>query len=570
MAEEKEQSRGKSAVSSLGQQALGMGARRLIGQALSKAGAAIGSAFGPIGTAAGVVVGWLASNKWVQGLIGGAVFFFLILIPVLVISLFGFGGFDSPPVSAEEEGILSVTKTANPTQIKKNAPPTEVTYTITVENRSTDTTIKNIKIVDSFLGLDKTIGDLNPGKSHTEKAKHTFTDTTKDDIVENTVSATGTTSSTPSTGEPGLEFKREDFYDFAPGTKEWTEADKKTIFEATKKSLKYSKFRDLVFGTKKVTVIREKVDSDCPDICSGYAVGPDSLKIFDLFFTKTQVGQHFIITHELTHIIQKRNTTVFDNYQKSAAYQEYKDKFVIRSYPLCHPKGGYEPGTCMTDPFVITPVNEDFAEMAGNYVADRDGYQVDFSKEYPEHNKFAKSYLFGEPSSPGGGATTGETVTDTDTALVIIGSPQQGPPVYAPLKDGVYCSGFDFRLESTPACPLIKSTHIAIDIATTGSDSHVYSPFAGFATVHWVDDDGDGPNNFGVHIDLTSGEYKVRMSHLERGSELVSIGDVVSTNEPLAVYDCTGTCDGNHIHYVVWKGDELVDPKDYGGLVDHP
>jgi murein DD-endopeptidase MepM/ murein hydrolase activator NlpD len=64
--------------------------------------------------------------------------------------------------------------------------------------------------------------------------------------------------------------------------------------------------------------------------------------------------------------------------------------------------------------------------------------------------------------------------------------------------------------------------------------------------------------------------FTVRMAHLERGSVRVSIGKVVNTGEPLAVMDCTGTCDGPHIHYVMWKAGELVNPKDYGALTDHP
>lgn len=186
---------------------------------------------------------------------------------------------------------------------------------------------------------------------------------------------------------------RTDLFNFSGG---WTESEKKIISQAINVPVKSTTWKNLVFGAGKVTLSRESVDPDCPTVCSGYATGPNTMKIFDLFFTKTGAGRYFVITHELTHILQKRNSGVFTQYKSSSAYVEYSTIGIIRSYPLCDP----DTNTCQTLPsgFTPNPENEDFAEMAGNYVSDRDGTPIDFPKEYPEHYKFARDKLFGETS----------------------------------------------------------------------------------------------------------------------------------------------------------------------------
>ncbi len=525
MAEEKKQSRGKSAVSSVGQQALGVGARRLAGQVLSKAGAAAGSFFGPIGTGIGVAVGWAAGNKYVIGLIGGvAVFIFIILPVIIIVLIFGFGG--SEPVAAEEEEILSVTKTASPPQIKKNAPPTEVTYKITAKNITANTTLEEVKVSDGFLGLDKTIGDLGPGDTHTETVKHTITDTSEDKIVTNIVTVTGTLPGAPPSAD-GLN------YYILYGDTSIEPVNPEGI-----KAFANSRYPD------------NNVDKPCPGgvTCWDYVIAQSKThKIspaFAIAIWWEEGGFGGLVNGG-------RSSAQF-----GCGY--YPDNFI----------GAFNcflDFTSETHPYDSVDPMGSFTEWVRYFC----GPQADpICSNNPNFISSLEDIYGGKDLAPGkivyvsNGQNPGseETVTATASATVIIGNPPQGPPAYAPLKNGVYLSGYDF----TPP------SHIGVDIATYGSDWNIYSPFAGVATVSWIDDDGDGGNNFGVYMDLTSGGFTVRMAHLVRGSVRVKIGDVVNTGEPIAVMGCTGTCYGSHIHYVMWKAEELVNPKDYGALTDHP
>ncbi len=170
------------------------------------------------------------------------------------------------------------------------------------------------------------------------------------------------------------------------GDKSWTQAEKDMVSQAILTPVNSATWKSLVFSAGKVTLQRSSVDASCPDICSGYAIGSDTLILRDKFFSLTAQGRVFVITHELTHLLQQRNPQVAIDFNNSSAFTEYQSKGVIRSYPLC------DGTTCQTD---LSPYNENFAEMAGNYVADRDGYSVDFPNEYPEQFKFARDKLFG-------------------------------------------------------------------------------------------------------------------------------------------------------------------------------
>lgn len=175
------------------------------------------------------------------------------------------------------------------------------------------------------------------------------------------------------------------------GQKPWTQAEKDMVNQAIITPTTSTTWKNWVFAAGKVTVLRSPVDPSCPDVCSGFAQDANTLVLRDKFFTLTDPGKVFVITHELTHILQNRNPQIMDTFKASTAYQEYLAKGVIASYPLC---SGF---TCPGQPD-LSPLNEDFAEMAGNYVSDRDGYPLDFPTEYPEHFKFARDTLFGGTS----------------------------------------------------------------------------------------------------------------------------------------------------------------------------
>lgn len=170
------------------------------------------------------------------------------------------------------------------------------------------------------------------------------------------------------------------------GEKPWTQAEKDAVNQAINTPVQSTTWKNLVFSAGKITLKRSPVDSSCPDVCSALAEGTDTVILRDKFFSLTTNGKVFVITHELTHLLQARNPQVETAFRAGSAYQEFLAKGVIRSYPLC------SGSTCQQG---LSPFNENFAEMAGNYVTDRDGYQVDFPVEYPEQYKFARDTLFG-------------------------------------------------------------------------------------------------------------------------------------------------------------------------------
>jgi hypothetical protein len=471
MAEEKEQSRGKSAVSSLGQQALGIGARRLLGQGLSKAGAALGSAFGPIGTGVGAVAGWAVSNKHVLiGVIAtaAAVVFIFIIIPVIIITLiFGLGG-SVPAAAEEEEEILSVTKTANPSQIKKNAPPTEVTYKITAENIAEEhtggsITVKDVKILDGTLGFNKSIGDLGPGDTHTETVKHTITDTSEDKIVTNTVTVTGTIPGAPPSGD-GLNY----YIRYADTSIE-------PVNPEGIKAFANSRYPD------------NNIDKPCPGgvTCWDYVIAQSKAnKISPAFAIAIwwEEGGFGGLVNGGRSSAQFGCGYYPDNFH--GAFNCFLD-FTSKT----HPYDSADPMGSFTEwvRYFCGPQAEPICSNNPNFISSLE--DIYGGKDLAPD----KIVYVSDGESP----PSGETVTATASASVIIGNPPQGKPVYSPLKNGVYLSGYDF----TPP------SHIGVDIATYGSDWTIYSPFAGVATVSWIDDDGDGGNNFGVWVYRPHGPF---------------------------------------------------------------
>jgi hypothetical protein len=162
-----------------------------------------------------------------------------------------------------------------------------------------------------------------------------------------------------------------------------------------------------------------------------------------------------------------------------------------------------------------------------------------------------------------------QTITNTATAMVSIGTPPNMPPAHSPLRGNVYCSGYGFQGLTPSPCPYLKSGHNGVDLFS--DDGNVYSPFMGPATVIEVDDDGDCTSCFGVHIQLQSGPFTVLMAHLERGSVPPGLaGTSVDTNTQLGVMDNTGYSFGNHVHYEMRSGGSLVNPLDRGALTLRP
>lgn len=534
MAEEKEQSRGKSAVSSLGQQALEMGARRLVGQALSKAGAAIGSALGPIGTVVGGGIGWLVSNKYVIGLIGGVAFFFLIFIPVIIFVIFGLGG-GSGMVSAEEEEVLSVTKTANPSQIKKNAPPTEVTYKITAKNVSADITLKDVKISDGFLGLDKLIGDLGPGDTHTETVKHTITDTSEDKIVTNTVTVTGTIQSQGDGGLPGSNL---DYYipfrDTAvkvinedqmksqvANNPNWPSNFVYTDCEPGKTCWDYVEEKTLAAGVNSAFVLAVWIAESGASNFPGHLSCPNG----GIGLSHTIEDLRYSVNCFLSG---EKPTDIF-----KGASNYTSDQFARLLDDFCDPS---TPEICQEPP---NPPKTFLASLKSWY-----------ANLVPAGNYGALTPS-STPGTPGG---TGETVSDTATARVIIGN----PPLLDP--SGWSVSG---GITQTPYCSPCGAGHCpshcglpAWDIARPDiAWAPIYSTHGG--TAYWGEDVG----GYGIYVVVEGDTYSTLYSHMPQtggvnhacvpktGSGAVGQGALIGW------VDSTGWSGGHHLHYEIrWTG----------------
>ena len=158
------------------------------------------------------------------------------------------------------------------------------------------------------------------------------------------------------------------------------------------------------------------------------------MRIYNPFFgidiplTTTADGRAFVMAHELTHVIQSVRSDIFDDYQADPGVsQEFADRFVIRSYPLCDPNAR----TCTGR---VTPINEDFAEAAAGFIGHREGVSppLNLQSEYPEHHRFVKEFLYGGQAPPSGGGVR-QTVTATATAIVCIGEAECGGDSNSPL-----------------------------------------------------------------------------------------------------------------------------------------
>ncbi len=524
MAEEKEQSRGKSAVSSVGQQALGAGVRRLVGQALSKAGAAAGSFFGPIGTGIGAAIGWAASNKYVIGLIGGVAVFIFIVIPVIIIVLiFGLGS--TEPVAAEEEETLSATKTANPSRIKKNAPPTEVTYKITVENITAESTggsitVKDIKLSDGFIGLDKTIGDLGPGDTHTETVKHTITDTSEDKIVTNTVTVTGTIPGAPPSGD-GLNY-------YIPyGDNSIVPVNPEGI-----KAFANSRYPD------------NNVDKPCPGgvTCWDYVIQQSKASgispAFAIAIWWEEGGFGGLVDGG-------RSSAQFGcgyypgNFM--GAFNCFLD-FTSKTHPYdsADPMGSFTEWVnyfCGPDQPVICKNNPDFISSLEDV----------YSRAELAPGKIV--YISG-----GGSPPSGETVTVTATATVIIGNPPLSDPsgwsVSGSITQTPYCSPC-----GSEACPS-HCTLSGWDIARAGiAWDPIYSTHNGIA--YWGEDVG----GYGIYVVVEGPTYSTMYAHMPQvgGVNHVCVPETgsgpVNQGALLGWVDSTGWSGGHHLHYEIrWTG----------------
>ncbi|OGY16839.1 MAG: hypothetical protein A2785_03685 [Candidatus Chisholmbacteria bacterium RIFCSPHIGHO2_01_FULL_49_18] len=138
-----------------------------------------------------------------------------------------------------------------------------------------------------------------------------------------------------------------------------------------------------------------------------------------------------------------------------------------------------------------------------------------------------------------------EPVQNSESVLICFGDCPVCPPTLSPL-DSPVISGYHFGSAPTNSCLNPPVEHRGIDI--NSSSSTVYSSFACPAVVEFVDDATFG---LGTYMVLRSGPWYAFYAHLVEGSYAWQAGDVITGRQPIGIKDCTGNCDGTHLHYEI-------------------
>ena len=138
-----------------------------------------------------------------------------------------------------------------------------------------------------------------------------------------------------------------------------------------------------------------------------------------------------------------------------------------------------------------------------------------------------------------------EPVQNSESVLICFGDCPVCPPTLSPL-DSPVISGYHFGSAPTNSCLNPPVEHRGIDI--NSSSSTVYSSFACPAVVELVDDTTFG---LGTYMVLRSGPWYAFYAHLVEESYTWQAGDVIAGRQPIGVKDCTGNCDGTHLHYEI-------------------
>jgi|GEM_PF-5421634 len=608
-----------TAAGTAGGTAAGVGAGAAAGGATAGATAGsvvpgIGTAIGAaLGTAVGAVVG--KSIKWIilgiVGVAGGVIVFFLLFLVIIIAGIVGvIGGFDPSTGlalgSQAQSQTLSITKTAkaavtNSNHIDKGSTDGNVTYTFNITNSGTDT-IKDVKVNDAFSGTysaDKSqvdgedhcnfdVGDIDSGKTVTKTCQINIKKLDDDWVLSNIATVSGTQGGSTTTTPGGAKFQGDQIgcltikWENGKSGELWNEGRETVLRNAISTAASYPAWLKYLCDASGGTVTLRLENYNGGINADEY--GGTTLNIYaNPFLTpaRTERGRAFVMAHELTHIIQTYDVDgVYKNFMKSSAHDELVARdAVIRSYPICTGKSikqdtsGNYIDSCWSDN-KIDPYHEDFAEMAGNFVALRDGYPISFQTEYPEHYKFAQNSLYASS-----GSSSVQILTASTTAIVIIGKPPATDPVGWPVSGTItqlpYCSP-----AGTNDCTNYHSTTASIDIGAI-EGTNVYATHSGI--VQWGNaelrdyngngwfkttdangkitiDSGDlavcqtkGPYGcMGIYVIITGLNYKTIYMHLESvnfacvplaGSGQIMVGALIGK------VDDTGNSYGNHLHY---------------------
>jgi Peptidase family M23/FG-GAP-like repeat len=135
------------------------------------------------------------------------------------------------------------------------------------------------------------------------------------------------------------------------------------------------------------------------------------------------------------------------------------------------------------------------------------------------------------------------------TFVYPVGDPNQAPTGVYPNPNGYRISQY-FQDDD--------SGHTGVDLSNGVAGGEVRSIGPGVVTLRRATSDSYGFGNvLIIRHDLSDGTFYSLYAHLQDGSVTVEEGDSVTAGEPIAAVDCTGSCQGAHLHFAVKRVDTL-------------
>ena len=115
-----------------------------------------------------------------------------------------------------------------------------------------------------------------------------------------------------------------------------------------------------------------------------------------------------------------------------------------------------------------------------------------------------------------------------------------------------------------------SSSHLAVDLGwVTNESENIVKAHSSGTIIELVDGKNNNQGSTGVEawgnyilIDHGNG-FKTRYAHLEKNTFLVSKGQTVSQDTPLATMGNSGNSYGRHLHFEVYENNGRIDPTPY-------
>lgn len=134
--------------------------------------------------------------------------------------------------------------------------------------------------------------------------------------------------------------------------------------------------------------------------------------------------------------------------------------------------------------------------------------------------------------------------TSSGKATVLIGNAPSECPQGWPTTHGAISQG----VQGATSHAALYPNEQAIDVAVpTGTPA--YATFSGIVTVAQPFNDA----HYGIHVDVQGScngtTFTARWAHLLNIDSNITVGSQISPNQELGLADCTGNCNGPHVHY---------------------